>query len=81
MEWIDYKYEFEGLTKILARIQSKKEKLDALRPLPGIAVKSIQESLALEWTYNSNAIEGNSLNLKETKMIVEDFRMMELKLN
>ncbi|MGL5355620.1 MAG: Fic family protein, partial [Cetobacterium sp.] len=33
--------------------------------------KSIRESILLEWTYNSNAIEGNTLTLLETKVVLE----------
>lgn len=48
-----------------------KEQLDALRPLPPHTLKSLHEQLTLEWTYNSNAIEGNTLTLKETKVVLE----------
>jgi len=48
-----------------------KKQLDALRPLPRQTVKSLHEQLVLEWTYNSNAIEGNTLTLKETKVVLE----------
>jgi Fic family protein len=48
-----------------------KKRLDALRPLPRHTVKSLHEQLVLEWTYNSNAIEGNTLTLKETKVVLE----------
>jgi len=48
-----------------------KERLDALRPLPPHTVASLHEQLVLEWTYNSNAIEGNTLTLKETKVVLE----------
>jgi Fic family protein len=41
------------------------------RPLPMNTVKSIRESLMLDWTYNSNAIEGNTLTLSETKVVLE----------
>ncbi|MBK6449279.1 MAG: Fic family protein [Saprospiraceae bacterium] len=57
---------------MLERISSKKIALDRLRPLPSIALKSIKESLTLEWTYNSNSIEGNTLTLVETKLIIEE---------
>src|SRR5690606_30533375 len=33
---------------------------------------SIKESMTLEWTYNSNSIEGNTLTLQETKMVIEE---------
>lgn len=72
MLWYDYPYHFEGLEKLLERIYQKKEKLDKMRPLHAYALKSIKESLTLEWTYNSNSIEGNTLTLQETKLIVEE---------
>ena len=52
-------------------IDKKKAELDKLRPFPQHTLKSLQEKLALEWTYNSNAIEGNTLTLKETKVVLE----------
>jgi len=56
---------------ILKRIESKKKRLRALRPLPQAALKRLKSELAIEWTYNSNAIEGNTLTLQETKMVLE----------
>lgn len=53
------------------KISAKKRKLDSLRPLPEETVKSIREKLLLDWTYNSNAIEGNTLTLFETKVVLE----------
>lgn len=58
-------------TIIINRIKSKKRRLQALRPLPQAAVKRLKSELAIEWTYNSNAIEGNTLTLQETKMVLE----------
>ncbi|MEK4711594.1 Fic family protein [Sporosarcina sp. FSL K6-5500] len=49
----------------------KKQLLDGKRPLPTYTLKSLREKLLLEWTYNSNAIEGNTLTLKETKVVLE----------
>ncbi len=72
MEWENYPYQFEGLEQYLTRIQDKKSKLDALRPLPAAALQHIKNSLSLEWTYHSNSIEGNTLTLQETKMVIED---------
>ncbi|HMQ61141.1 MAG TPA: Fic family protein [Flavilitoribacter sp.] len=72
MNWKAYSWQFEGWEKSLDRIKGKKARLDALRPLPAHAVKKIRESLILEWTYNSNAIEGNTLSLQETRLIIED---------
>jgi len=57
--------------ELLEKIDYKKELLDSKRPLPSYTVKSIRENLLLEWTYNSNAIEGNTLTLQETKVVLE----------
>ncbi|MEE1132603.1 MAG: Fic family protein [Caryophanon sp.] len=52
-------------------IDEKKALLDAHRPLPTYALKSLEEKLLVEWTYNSNAIEGNTLTIQETKVVLE----------
>ncbi|MGE7988534.1 Fic family protein [Lysinibacillus fusiformis] len=56
---------------MLDQINEKKAHLDALRPLPKYTLKSLREKLLLEWTYNSNAIEGNTLTINETKVVLE----------
>ena len=72
MKWQLYPYYFEGLEKQLERIHEKKRELDKKRPIPTYVLKSIKDSLSIEWTYNSNSIEGNTLTLQETKMVIED---------
>lgn len=72
MAWKEFPYQFEGFEKHLERIHRKKAELDGLRPLPYIALKNLRESMTLEWTYNSNSIEGNTLTLQETKMVIEE---------
>lgn len=52
-------------------IDDLKEKLDQQRPLSALTVKNLHEDLILRWTYHSNAIEGNTLNLLETKVVLE----------
>lgn len=56
---------------LLNDILKKKEQLDAVRPLPKHTLRTLQEKLFLEWTYHSNAIEGNTLTLNETKVVLE----------
>ena len=34
-------------------------------------LKSLKESIDLEWTYNSNVIEENTLTLRETQVVLE----------
>ncbi len=55
----------------LNELDALKAKLDALRPLPPAAVRNLHDELVLRWTYNSNAIEGNTLTLMETKVVLE----------
>lgn len=55
----------------LKQIDEKKALIDSKRPLPVNTVNSIREKIFLEWTYNSNAIEGNTLTLSETKVVLE----------
>lgn len=56
---------------IYQRIKEKKAKLDGLRPLPKSLAARLRDQVIIEWTYNSNAIEGATLSLKETKLILE----------
>jgi Fic family protein len=72
MDWRAYNWYFEGFEKHLERMEAKKAKLDVLRPIPSYALQKIKESLSLEWTYNSNSIEGNTLTLQETKLVIEE---------
>lgn len=52
-------------------IDELKQKLDQHRPLAPTMLKNLQEDLILRWTYHSNAIEGNTLTLLETKVVLE----------
>ena len=52
-------------------IDDLKKKLDQHRPLSPSIVKNLQEDLIVRWTYHSNAIEGNTLTLLETKVVLE----------
>ncbi len=63
---------YKDLSALLTRIDEKKKKLDAARPLPHVVLSKLQETLSLEWTYNSNSIEGNTLSLAETRVVIED---------
>jgi Fic family protein len=58
-------------SRLLARLDNKKDRLDSLRPLPGTAVARLKEQITVEWIYNSNAIEGSTLTLRETQLILE----------
>jgi len=53
------------------KLDKLKAKLDNYRPLKPEIVQNLREDLILRWTYNSNAIEGNTLTLNETKVALE----------
>jgi Fic family protein len=57
--------------RLLARIEGKKTQLDELRPLPAAAVSRLRDQILVEWIYNSNAIEGSTITLQETRLILE----------
>lgn len=54
------------------RIDEKLNKVVKLRPASSSLVSKLREQFALEMTYNSNAIEGNSLTQKETFLIINE---------
>ena len=60
-----FKYE-----SLLDMIDRKKAELDACRPLTEGEVARLTEEFTVEYTYNSNAIEGNTLTLRETDMVL-----------
>lgn len=60
-----------NIQEIIDRIDAKKKQLDSYRPLPLALIKNLEEYYSVEYTYNSNAIEGNTLTLSETALVVE----------
>ncbi|MHB8789216.1 MAG: Fic family protein [Desulfobulbaceae bacterium] len=58
--------------EILDRLDEKLTRLNSLRPLPPTLVRKLRQQFALDMTYNSNAIEGNSLTLKETFLVINE---------
>ena len=62
----------EELQSTFERLYHKKQHLQSSRPLPAIALNKIRESLSIEWTYNSNSIEGNTMSLRETQMVLQE---------
>ncbi|NMM64353.1 Fic family protein [Clostridium sp. P21] len=57
---------------MIKEIDRKKKILDNNRPFNEAAVKNLKQYFDVELTYNSNAIEGNTLTITETKVILED---------
>ena len=58
------------MSNVIENIDRLKAELDALRPLPSDVVGRIEQKLRIESNYHSNAIEGNSLTLGETRSLI-----------
>jgi Fic family protein len=57
--------------RLLKRLEIKKAQLDELHPLPTAAINHLRDEILIEWIYNSNAIEGSTITLQETRLILE----------
>lgn len=60
-----------GRTGLLFEIEKKLDRLSGMRPLTQGELNRLREEFMVEFTYNSNAIEGNTLTLQETAMVLE----------
>ncbi len=61
---------FKSKESILSQIDRKKAELDSRRPLTKGELERLNEEFTVEYTYNSNAIEGNTLTLRETDLVL-----------
>lgn len=68
---IDVTYR-NDLESTFSRLLDKVKVLNAARPLPNVVLRNIKEAFLIEWTYNSNSIEGNTLSLRETQMVLQE---------
>ena len=66
---IDRRY--KSKESLLSQIERKKEELDSKRPLTEGELSRLHEEFVVEYTYNSNAIEGNTLTLRETDLVLK----------
>ena len=58
-----------SLEKILKEIDILKDKLDSYRQFDSYKIK---QALELEYTFESNRIEGNTMTLRETDMVINE---------
>lgn len=58
--------------ELFASLDALKARLDAHRLLPADIVSQIRQDMRIRFTYHSNAIEGNTLTMSETKAVLED---------
>ncbi len=63
---------YMGLSALLKQIDALKRKIVDRRPLTPEEVRELDQYYKIGTTYASNALEGNSLTLTETKVLLED---------
>ena len=61
---------FKSKESLIEKVEHKKSELDKCRPLTEGELERLNEEFTVEFTYNSNAIEGNTLTLRETDMVL-----------
>lgn len=71
MDILNYTYIEDIKMSIIEIINQKKKQLDTCRPLTAGERERLTEEFAVEYTYNSNAIEGNTLTLRETDLVLQ----------
>ena len=59
-----------SIDSLVTRINNLKNELDSKRPLTEGEATRLNEEFITEYTYNSNAIEGNTLTLRETELVL-----------
>lgn len=57
--------------RLYNRILERKKILDLIRPLNKLQLQKLKEEFLVEYIYNSTSIEGNTLTLNETKLVLE----------
>lgn len=61
---------YKSKESLLSQIDRKKVELESRRPLTAGEFARLNEEFIVEYTYNSNAIEGNTLTLRETDLVL-----------
>ncbi len=69
---ISHKKSYKGITYDFSKIDEMKKKIDQYRPFSKRLADSLRDKLIIEWTYNSNAIEGSTLTLGETIFFLQE---------
>jgi len=61
------------LRELLQQLDALRQKFFSLQPLPNKVLAKLQEHESVEWTHHSTALEGNTLTLRETQIVLEGF--------
>lgn len=76
--WLDIPKNFR---EMFFRVDSRKRELDRRRPLTAGELARLRDDFTIRYTYNSNAIEGNTLTLSETRLVLEGVTIDQKPLN
>ncbi len=68
----NYTLFMKSLEEILIEIAQLQEKIKNMRPLNKGELLEMKKTLQVEFTHHSNAIEGSTLTLGETRLVLED---------
>lgn len=61
-----------GVEEALRRVDAKKRVIDEARPLPAETLRSLRQAFMIRYAHETTAIEGNTLNLYETRVVLEE---------
>ncbi len=69
---VPYETSISGsIEMMLQKLDSLKKELDQLRPVPEAQLRNLYQAWKVDYTFESNRIEGNTLTLQETALVVE----------
>ncbi|MGB0885299.1 MAG: Fic family protein [Chitinophagales bacterium] len=60
------------VTALLQKIDALKAQYNVLKPLDGVQLQKMQEYFNINYTFESNRIEGNTLTLQETHLVINE---------
>lgn len=61
----------ESLNELLQRVTRQQQEISRARPLPEATLRSLLEDFLLRFAHDTTAIEGNTLTLQETQVVLE----------
>ena len=61
----------EPLDAILERLTAQQQEIARSRPLPGPTLRSLLDDFTIRYAHHTTAIEGNTLTLEETQVVLE----------
>lgn len=62
----------KNILKVLLEVDDLKKRIDDLKPLTKIQLLKLNDYFFTDYTYESNKIEGNTLSLQETAMVIKE---------